>query len=344
MARAKILFLTEQSVRHQEAAVAAAPPECSIVVLPHTPRDVVLAELPAADFLISERRGALDEQLITAGTRLRLIQRLGSLTYDIDLAAARRAQIPVCAMPVPGCQLAAEHMVMQMLALVKRLNEVTAIANAAGSWGRPARRTDENTFAYNWSRRTNIGALSGCTIAILGFGEIGVELARRLAAFRPAQILYYKRQRLPVAVEVELAITYAEPETLYARADILCNLLPYTPATDRLLNATVFARMKAGAFLVSCGSGSVIDERALADAVRGGHLAGAALDTFEWEPLRPDNPLLPLARDPAQNVLLTAHVAAGAPRSHEISTPRRAADFENVRRVLAGQPLVGQVA
>ena len=72
--------------------------------------------------------------------------------------------------------------------------------------------------------------------------------------------------------------------------------------------------MKRGACLVSCGSGSVIDEAALAEALREGRLAGAALDTFEWEPIRPDNPLLPLARDPARNVLLTPHTAAGSSR------------------------------
>src|SRR5690606_14012390 len=99
-------------------------------------------------------------------------------------------------------------------------------------------------------------------------------------------------------------------ETIIAACDLLCVLLPYSPGTDQLLNAATFAAMKPGAFVVHCGSGSVIDEAALAEALRRGHLAGAALDTFEWEPLRPDNPLVALARDPAANVLLTPHTAA----------------------------------
>jgi phosphoglycerate dehydrogenase-like enzyme len=96
--------------------------------------------------------------------------------------------------------------------------------------------------------------------------------------------------------------------------------------------------MKPGAFVVNCGSGSVIDEAALAAAVASGHLGGAALDTFEWEPLRPDNPLVALARDPAANVLLTPHTAAATlPGGRE-------GDWANIRRLLAGEALLNRVA
>ena len=100
-----------------------------------------------------------------------------------------------------------------------------------------------------------------------------------------------------------------------------------------LLDAGFLSGMKQGAYLVSCGSGSVIDEGALAAAIRDGHLAGAALDTFEWEPIRPDNPLLPLARDPNMNVLLTPHTAAGSSADAEGDRTRRR-DYTNLVRVL----------
>jgi phosphoglycerate dehydrogenase-like enzyme len=89
--------------------------------------------------------------------------------------------------------------------------------------------------------------------------------------------------------------------------------------------------MKPGAFVVNFGSGSVIDESALAEAVQSGHLGGASLDTYEWEPLRPDNPLLPLARDPAMNVLLTPHTGSGS------WITDRKDDWANIQRVLAGE-------
>jgi phosphoglycerate dehydrogenase-like enzyme len=120
-------------------------------------------------------------------------------------------------------------------------------------------------------------------------------------------------------------------------------LLPYYSETDMLIDAEFLSRMKRGAYLTSCGSGSVIDEAALAAALREGHLAGAALDTFEWEPIRPDNPLLPLARDPAMNVLLTPHTAAGSSRDADSDRTRRA-DYTNLVRVLRGQTPLHQVA
>lgn len=337
----KIVFVTARSSRHQASAIAAAPPDCQVTML-RQPDPVAFArELADAEFLISERAGVIGRDLIEAGPGLRLIQRLGSLTYDIDVGAARAAGIPVCSMPVYGSVMVAEHMLMQMLALAKRLPEVSAIAQAAESWGRPSRRTDENVFAYNWSGRTGARGVYEATVGILGFGEIGAELARRLRPYLPARVLYQKRQRLPEAVEAELGITYAEWHTVIAESEFLCVLLPYAPETDMALNAQTLATMKPGACIVSCGSGSVIDEAALADAIRRGHLSGAALDTYEWEPLRPDNPLLPLALRPEANVLLTPHTAAGTGTPGK---PGRSADYENVRRILQGEPLLYRVA
>jgi phosphoglycerate dehydrogenase-like enzyme len=253
------------------------------------------------------------------------------LVYDIDLGAAQRASVMVCLWPVLSCVMVAEHLMMQMLALAKHLPEASAIAQDASDWGRPSRRTDENVFAYNWSGRSNVGGLLGQTVGILGFGEIGAELARRLRPFAPRGVLYNKRRPLPAHVEAELGITYATRTEIIAASDFLCVLLPYMTETDLSINEETFAAMKPGSFVVHCGSGSVIDEEALAAALQSGHLAGAALDTFEWEPLRADNPLLALARDPANNVLLTPHTAASTLPGGRI------ADWANIQRVLAGE-------
>lgn len=338
----QLLFLTERSPHHQQAALAAAPPEVAVTMLRTPARATLLAMLLQFDFVISERSGVIDAEMIAAGQRLQLIQRLGSLTYDIDVAAAHARGIPVCAWPIEGCILVAEHLVMQMLALVKRLPEVKAITEAAADWGRPARRTDENTFAYNWSKRSNIGGLYQKAVGILGFGEIGAELARRLGGFRPAQVLYNKRRRLPAAVEAELGITYAAEGTLFAQSDFLCNLLPFSAATDRYLNGAVFRQMKQGAFLVNCGSGSTIHEADLAAALQAGHLGGAALDTYEWEPLPADNPLVQLAQANTHNVLLTPHTAFGARPKAQVGW--RSDDYTNIRHWLAKEPLLYEIS
>ena len=337
----QVLFLTERSTHHQQAVLAAAPSTLAVTMLRTPDRETILARLPEVDFLISERAGVIDQAMIAAAPKLRLIQRLGSLTYDIDVGAAHQRGIPVCAWPIEGCILVAEHLVMQMLALVKRLPEVKAITEAAAEWDRPARRTDENTFAYNWSKRTAIGGIYQQTVGILGFGEIGAELARCLRGFRPQQVLYYKRRRLPATVEAELGITYRSEAAIISQSDFLCNLLPFSPETELRLNMTLFQQMKQGAFLVSCGSGSTIQEADLATALQTGHLGGAALDTYEWEPLPATNPLVQLARDPVMNLLLTPHTAAGARRKGQGGG--RSDDYSNILRLLAQAPLLYQV-
>lgn len=339
----KTLFLTDRSPHHQAAALAAAPPQLAITML-RRPAWVDLQDhLATTEILISERADRIDRAVIDAAPKLRLIQRLGSLTYDIDIEAAAERNIAVCYWPIQGCMLVAEHMVMQLLALSKRLLAVNQIAVAAADWQRPSLRTDENTFAYNWSRQRGIEGVAGEAVGILGFGEIGIEFVRRLQPFRPGIVRYHKRTRLPAAVEAALGIRYASTEEIVAESTFLCSLLPYSPDTDLLLNQATFAAMPQGSYLLSCGSGSVIDEKALAAALQTGHLAGAALDTYEYEPLRADNPLLALARQPEYNLVLTPHTAAGA-SSKSVKQRKRTMEYANILRFLQGEQLQYQVA
>lgn len=334
MKRYKTIFITERGLRHQQAALSAAPPELDITMLRQPDKASLLSHLGDAEYLISERTGIIDREIIRAAPQLKLIQRLGSLTYDIDTTAAKAAGVVVCYWPVGTVIRVAEHMVMQMLTLSKKLRESESIALAAGSeWG-PSRRTDEDTFAYNWSNRQNVEGLWQRTIGIMGFGEIGAELARRLKGW-DCTVLYHKRRRLPLEVEQELGLTYVDSEMLFSQSDYIANLLPYFKETDYLINADFIAKMKDGAALVSCGSGSVIDEAALTAAVQSGKLNGAALDTFEWEPLKADNPLIALAQQ-GYNVLLTPHIAAGATAA---AAQERLGDFANLLSHIQGQPL-----
>jgi len=238
--------------------------------------------------------------------------------------------------------LVAEHMLMAALALVKRLREVNQIAERGERiWGEPQECT-EDYFAYNWSRRDAIGGIFGKTVGILGFGEIGLELARRLRAFE-CSVVYNKRQRIPPHAEAVLEIEYASLENIQQRADILLNLLPDLPETHRLLGAKFFAACKPGLLLVHAGGGTTIDAQSAADALRSGQLGGAAFDTFNWEPVRADDPLVLLARDLQVNLLLTPHTAAGAQAEKGVEF-RRLSDYANILAVLNGQPVQYQVA
>lgn len=335
----RVVFITERGHRHQQAVLAAAPDILDIVMLRHPDRETLNHHLAEADYLISERSGTVDFRMIKEAPKLKMILRLGSVTHDIDIEAARMARVIVCYWPVATVIRVAEHVMMQILALSKKVRESESIALAASSqWGE-SKRTDEDTFAYNWSDRQNVEGVWQRTIGILGLGEIGTELARRLQGWG-CELIYHKHRRLPESIEAELSLRYVDLNTLFLQSDYVANLLPYFSSTDRLINGAILAKMKEGACIVSCGSGSVIDEDALAEAVRSGKLAGAALDTFEWEPIRADNPLIGLAQDNF-NVLLTPHIAAGAAAAAELG---RAGDYTNIINDINGTALKYRVA
>lgn len=334
MSQHKVVFTTERGERHQQAALEAAPANLSITMLRQPDRETLLTHLAEAEYFISERTGIIDAQMIQAAPYLKLILRLGSLTYDIDTEAAKAAGVAVCSWPISTVIRVAEHMILQMLALSKKLGEAQAIALAASTeWGE-SKRTDEDTFAYNWSDRQNVEGLWRKTIGVMGFGEVGSELVRRLQGWN-CTLLYSRLGRLPETVEAALNLTYVDADTLFAQSDYVANLLPYFPNTNLMINADYFNKMKDGACLVSCGSGSVVDEAALAEAIKSGKLGGAALDTYEWEPIRADNPLIELAQT-GYNVLLTPHIAAGATAA---DPTERYGDYTNITNHIAGQPL-----
>lgn len=346
-----VLFLTDRGERHQRAALNAAPSDLGLnVTMLRTPsRGELAPHLPTAEIIISERNQPVTGEIIHQAPRLKLIVRLGSVWHDIDLETAHAAGVKVSAQPVAGSIYCAEHALLLMLGLCKRLMRSHHIATQADHTI-AAQRTDEDTFAFNWQRLSDIGGLAGKTIAILGMGEIGVELARRLQAFRPAAMLYFKRTPYPQTLETSLGVQYAPLPVCVQRADILVSLLPYNLDTDyRLatassaLNRDRLALLKPSALVVGIGSGSVLDEQALADMLRAGQLAGVALDTYEFEPLQADHPLIELARDPTRNVLLTPHVAALHTEDGKGNQGNRASDYAEVRRFLAGEPLQHEV-
>jgi phosphoglycerate dehydrogenase-like enzyme len=334
----KTLFVTQRGQRHQDAARQAAPAELDILMVRTTAKSELVSLLRDAEFLITERAGIIDAEAIEAASALKLIQRLGSLSFDIDVDHARAKGIPVCVMPVTSCILVAEHVILQMLGLLRSVRELFRITDEAGHWGTP-QRCDENTFAYNWAKRSGIRSIRGSTVGILGFGEIGAELARRLRPF-DCKVVYSKRSRLPQTVEDELNIEHTSVESLAARSDIVVSLLPNLPENNQSIGAAFFSKMKPGALLIHDGAPGVVNEDDMIAALNASHLAGAAVDCFTYEPLRPDDPLLKLARDPARNLLLTPHVAAGTVSAN---SSERMHDYDNVLAVIRGQPLCHQL-
>jgi phosphoglycerate dehydrogenase-like enzyme len=356
MMQFSVLYLCPLGQQHQEWRLAAAPGELKVTMRRSPSRDELRRLIAQADALITERSGTIDREIIAAGANLKLIQRIGSLYHDIDLDAARMRSIPVAVRPIRSVIAVAEHVMMQMLAVLRRAMPLQQVSRTppetfwysapVGPGEVPAkipyipRRTNEDVFAFNWSRQAGIGLLYHKTVGILGFGEVGTELARRLAPWG-CRILYSKRTRLPVQTEQALHIEYRAQEALLRESDVVVCLLPYFPETDQWLNTQRIGMMKEGAILCEAGSGSVVDEQAVADALRNGHLDGVAFDTYEWEPLRQDNPLLVLAdNDPTANIFLTPHIGS----CNDIPSSEFPEFYTDVLRVMNGQPPEMRVA
>ena len=340
MAPHRTVYVTQRASVHQQVARAASPEQLDLVMLVSPSAEEIADAVAASEFLVSERSGIIDASIIDAGRRLRLIQRLGLQIHDIDLEAARRAQIPVCRWPLAQSAMVAEHVVMQIMALLKRTREgAQIVAEASEQWG-PPRRCDADTFAIDWSQMTGIRQLQDCTVGIVGLGEIGTELAHRLSSFG-CELLYHRRNRLPGWAEARLHIAYASLDDLLGRCDVVVLLLPHSVDTARIVDAGFLHRMRPGSLLINGGASTLLDEEAVADAYRAGDLAGVATDGFAWEPVRPDNPLAALATDPRANVVLTPHSAlAGL----VINAETRRADYTNLVAVIEGRPLRHRVA
>jgi glyoxylate reductase len=335
MSSFETLLITHRGLFQQQNLVSAAPEELHITVRRDISKADMLELLQDMEFLISEREDVIDADMIAAGRKLRLIQRLGSQTWDIDLEAARRAGIPVCHWPDQSTINVAEHCLMMTLDLIKKSRDCMNIMNSA-AWTLKSRRSDEDTFAYNWSGRIGISTLRGMKAGILGFGEIGRELAVRLRGFE-TNVLYHKRRRMPADAEAQIGIMYAEPQEITRQVDVLYCLLPYSQEADQSLNRDFFKQMKPGSYFVFCGGSGVVDENGLIEALTTGRLAGAALDTYTWEPLPAASPLLVLYRDLSVNLILTPHIAAGT------IAGGRAGDYTNLTRLFTGQELLYRV-
>ncbi|PKN84813.1 MAG: hypothetical protein CVU46_12980 [Chloroflexi bacterium HGW-Chloroflexi-8] len=336
------LFITHRGERHQQAALASAPTELDITIKRSPTKEEIISLLPGKEFLITERSGQIDADIIQAGKDLKLIQRLGSMTYDIDLQAAKKAGIPVSFLPVQSCILVAEHMIMQILGCTKRVREMIDVTLSADDFGNESKLCDEDYFAYNWSNRIGIRGMWGSTIGILGFGEIGAEVARRLLVYG-CKVLYNKRNPLPENAEKELNVQYASWDELVSTSDIVCMLLPYFPETAQSLSDEFFQSMKKGSIFVSCGGSGVVDELALKNALESGHLYGAALDTFTYEPIAKNDPLLSIAKNPLMNLILTPHTAAGTGSIGFAPGEERLGDYINLIRVINGGKIIGQL-
>jgi phosphoglycerate dehydrogenase-like enzyme len=294
------------------------------------------ALLTQAEVIVTQEQG-VSAEMIAAAPKLRLIQRYGSRPVGIDLAAARAANVTVATMPLHGCIAVAELAMTLILALSKNLIKAhnATVSGAYRELGVEPILTEQRRHKFQWMKLPGLLEVTGHTLGIIGFGEIGAETARRARAFG-MNILYNKRSRLPLEIEEAEGVTYAAKDDLLRTADFVLLSSPLTPTTEGMIGARELALMKPSAFLVNISRGGVIDEAALVEALRERSIAGAGLDVFVYEPIPFDHPLLAL-----DNVILTPHIGGGTGGARD----RQMGDvLANVQRFLRGEPLLHRVA
>jgi phosphoglycerate dehydrogenase-like enzyme len=277
--------------------------------------------LPGADAVLIWPTFRLLPQVLEKGTRLRWVQSIPAGVNQIltpELVAAEH--ITITSTKGPMGPLMAEHIVLLMLALARDL---------------PGFLKDqaERRWRYLKDERPMV-QMYGKTIAILGIGTVGGNLARICRVGFGMQVLGMTRMHRDNP-HVNRYFTRQEIHSVLVEADIVAVCLPLTPATKGIIEADVLAAMKPTAYLINVARGDLIDEEALVQALRAGHIAGAGLDTTVVEPLPENSPLWTLP-----NVIITPHVAPARDRLNE-----HLVDFwvENIQRFAENKPLCGLV-
>ena len=235
----------------------------------------------------------VNEQIISAAPRLRIVQRLGVGYETLDLEATAKRGIPACNLEGVNREAVAEHAMMFMLAHARRFLEAQALTQGA-DW-ESARLLTTRTFE-----------LKGKTLGIIGFGNTGSALARRAHAFE-MRLLYHDIRDVNVRLAARLDAGKVDLDRLLRESDIVSVCTDLNDTSRGMIDAAALARMRSSALLVCCARGGIVDEAALAAALRGGGIAGAAIDVFEVEPIPSGHPLIGLP-----NCLLTSHVAGVA--------------------------------
>ena len=282
------------------------------------PREALLARVRGVAGILALLTDRIDSGVLdAAGPGLRVVSNFAVGVDNIDLAAATARAVAVGNTPGVLTETTADLAFALLLAAARHIVAGDRYVRA-GKW-------------QTWEPQLLLGPdIHGATLGIVGFGRIGQAVARRAAGF-DMRVLYTGR-----GAGTQGAAERVDLPTLLRQSDFVSLHTPLTPETHHLIDANALAQMRQGAVLVNTARGPVVDPRALYDALRSGHLAAAALDVTEPEPIPPDDPLLTL-----DNLIVVPHIGSAS-----IATRNRMAAMaaRNLLAGVAGEPLPHPVA
>jgi D-3-phosphoglycerate dehydrogenase len=251
------------------------------------------SELANADGLIVRSATKVTGELLESAPKLRVVGRAGVGVDNIDVEAATHRGILVMNTPGGNAVSVAEHTFALMLAMARSVPQSNASIHA-GRWEKSGASGTE---------------LRGKTLGLVGLGRVGTEVARRARALEMKILAHDPYVTAAAAREVDVELVSLDE--LLQRSDVISLHLSLSPSTENMFNATTLAKMKRGARLVNCARGELIDESALAEALKSGQLAAAAVDTFAQEPPK-NSPLIGLS-----NLIATPHIAGSTAEAQE---------------------------
>jgi D-3-phosphoglycerate dehydrogenase / 2-oxoglutarate reductase len=250
-------------------------------------QDKLVASAGDVDGMLIRSGVKITPEVLAAAPNLKVVARAGVGVDNVDLAAATAHGVVIVNTPGGNTISTAEHTFGLMLALARFLPQ-----------------GDASMKAHKWDRKTFVGVeLRGKTLGLVGFGRIGQAIAIRAKAFEMSIIAY--DPYLPEAVFGEIGAKRVTLDELFAEADFISLHTLLTDETRGIINAANIAKMKDGVRIVNAARGALINDTDLAEAIKSGKVAGAALDVYEPEPPAEDNPLIGLP-----NVIHTPHLAA----------------------------------
>ena len=314
MSRPQVVFVHGLRQPIVDAIVSYTPDGFETVAVdesvPEQQREEAVAD---ADFIIVHAAD-LNDRLLRAAGKTRLVQLLAA-GYDwINLDLLQELEIPCANNGGANSWAVSDHAVLLMLAVYRRLLPAER-STRDGRWKEPI--DGLNTFE-----------MAGKLVGIMGMGNIGRQVARRVRAF-DARVQYYDKFPMSPEIERELGVERVELDELFRSSDIVSCHTPLTRETRQIVSRERLAMMKPSSVLINTSRGSVVDEQALIEALSQKRIAGVGLDVFEQEPIDPENPLLKM-----DNVVATPHSAGTT-----WDTWFRRAEFAyaNIERVSRGE-------
>ncbi len=256
-------------------------------------KDMLLAAIPLYDGLAIRSATKATAKIIEAAKNLKVIGRAGIGTDNIDKEAASKAGIIVMNTPFGNMITTAEHAIAMMFAVARQIPEASA-----------------STHAGKWEKSKFMGVeLTGKTLGVIGAGNIGGIVCNRAKGLQMKVMAY--DPFLGEEKAAEMGVKKVELDELLANADFITLHVPFTDQTANILSRENIAKLKKGVRIVNCARGGLVDEEALAEALKSGHVAGAAFDVFAVEPAT-DSPLFNLP-----NVVCTPHLGAATTEAQE---------------------------